>query len=152
VLTVPNAALRFRPTAEMLAAAGLGDGAATARRRGDSATPAAGDSARRVRVPRAAGDATGGPRNGVGGTGAGRTAMGQMGQLWYLDPQGKPAMVRVRTGLTDGQRTEISAATLREGMQVIVGAAQAGTAPAASGTGSPFQQQRQGGPRPPGGF
>ena len=53
--------------------------------------------------------------------------------------------MRVRTGLTDGQNTEISGPNVREGMQLIIGTATAATAQT---TTSPFQQQRRG----PGGF
>ena len=65
-------------------------------------------------------------------------------------------MARVRTGLTDGQFTEVSGPALREGMQVIAGVNTAGSAAAATAAASanPFQQnsQRQGagGPRPGG--
>jgi HlyD family secretion protein len=42
--------------------------------------------------------------------------------LWQLDATGALAPVRVRTGLTDGTRTQITGATLKEGMQIVVGA------------------------------
>jgi multidrug efflux pump subunit AcrA (membrane-fusion protein) len=60
-------------------------------------------------------------------------------------------MMRVRTGLTDGQETEITGPNLKEGMQVIA----AITSSAAATTGpvaSPFQTQQQGGPGGRGGF
>ncbi|MDF2770686.1 MAG: putative macrolide-specific efflux protein [Geminicoccaceae bacterium] len=154
VLIVPNAALRFRPTAEMLAAAGVtggGNGATGAARTGaDSAALAA----RRDSVRRAGGttdSASAAPRTGsaqAGTRAAGRasgTARGTVAQLWYVDSAGKPAVMRVRTGLTDGQNTEVSGPNVREGMQVIIGTATAATAQTPT---SPFQQQRRG----PGGF
>jgi hypothetical protein len=54
--------------------------------------------------------------------------------------------MRVRTGLTDGQRTEVQGPTLTEGTQVIVSvgaesAAVTSTAP----TANPFQPQRPAG-------
>lgn len=47
-----------------------------------------------------------------------------MGMLWYLGAGGDLAMERVRTGITDGQKTEVSGRQLKEGQQVIVGATQ----------------------------
>jgi HlyD family secretion protein len=59
--------------------------------------------------------------------------------------------MRVRTGLSDGQNTQIMGPDVKEGMQVIVGT-NTPTATTAPATTSPFQQQRgPGGPRP-GGF
>ena len=55
--------------------------------------------------------------------------------LWHLDAAGKLARTRVRTGLTDGTRTEGSGEDITEGLEVIVGVTQA----AASATSSPFQ-------------
>ncbi|MGE0582722.1 MAG: efflux RND transporter periplasmic adaptor subunit [Steroidobacteraceae bacterium] len=107
VLTVPNAALRFRPTEAMLAAVG-------ATREG-GARPAG---AARPAGTRSPGAAT----------------------LWYLDAAGKLARAQVRTGLSDGQRTEISGERLEAGLQVIVGTTQA-AGPAST---NPFQSQ---GPR-----
>jgi HlyD family secretion protein len=121
VLTVPNAALRIKPTPAMLAAAGIS---------GQSATP-------RDSTARAAGQArTSAPRTGSGG------------MLWTVDSTGKVKPVRVRTGVTDGQKTEVQGTSLAEGTQVIVSVAAttgaASTAPAAN----PFQPQRpQGGGR-----
>jgi len=158
VLLVPNAALRFRPTEAMLAqvrdqrGGGNGD---TGRQAGrDSAQPGDTTRPRRARVAGAAGavgaqGGSGGP-GGPGGARAGGRGNGR-GQnsavLWYLDSSGKPAIARVRTGLTDGQRTQVEGPEVREGMEVIVGATMA----ADGGSGNPFQsqQQRQ---RGPGGF
>ena len=152
VLLVPNAALRFRPTEAMLAqvrdqrGAGNGDTGRQAVRdstqRGDTSQP------RRMRVAGAAGGqggpgGPGGARPGGRGTGRGQNAA----VLWYLDTSGKPAIARVRTGLTDGQRTQVEGPEVREGMEVIVGATQT-----AGGGGNPFQSGQQGGPRGPGGF
>ena len=81
----------------------------------------------------------GGADDGQAGSARGSTA-----QLWYVDATGKPAVMRVRTGLSDGQNTEVMGPNVREGMQVIIGTATTTTTP----TTSPFQQQRRG----PGGF
>ena len=74
-----------------------------------------------------------------------------MAQLWYVDATGKPAVMRVRTGLSDGQNTEVIGQNVKEGMQVIIGT-NATTATTTPATTSPFQQQRRPGPGGPGGF
>ncbi len=61
-------------------------------------------------------------------------------------------MMPVRTGITNGQVTQVSGPRLKEGMQVIAGVSAAGSAAGAAA--SPFgggQQSRGGRPRP-GGF
>ena len=73
--------------------------------------------------------------------------------LWALDAQGRPELVVVRTGLSDGTSTEISG-DVAVGARFVAGVAASGKA--ATGAASPFQstQQRgQGGPPgpPPGG-
>lgn len=116
VLMVPNAALRFRPPQEEMEKA-RGEGFAAARAAmGDRAGggPAA------AREPGATGA---GGVAGMAGHMGGRRAE-HMGMLWYLGAGGDLAMERVRTGITDGQKTEVSGRQLKEGQQVIVGATQ----------------------------
>ena len=139
VLTVPNAALRFRPTAEMQASLRASRGGAS---RSDSAS--------------ASGEATGATRRGAGAAGQARnTTAGSRptaALLWHLGADGKVTATHVRTGLTDGQQTEIQGQGITPGMQMIVGTA-TGTQSATSSSpasSSPFQTQR-GGFRP-GGF
>jgi HlyD family secretion protein len=158
-LIVPNAALRFRATPEMMAEAGVsatGNGAP--RTAADSAAFAARrDSLRKARE--ATGGTAGGQAGGQGDAAGNRggttrpagSARGSMAQLWYVDATGKPAVMRVRTGLSDGQNTEVTGPNTKEGMQVIIGtnATTTTTTPAAT---SPFQQQRRPGPGGPGGF
>jgi len=133
VLIVPNAALRIRPTPEMLAEAGIGA-------KHDST--AGGANAPHARP---AGDSTrapGGNRAGRGGSGAtgGRASMAL---LWIPGPNGTLKPIRVHTGLSDGQNTEVTGNGLTEGMQVITNLGAAGTATSATPAGSsPFQQQR----------
>lgn len=118
VLTVPNAALRFRPTEAMLASVRAQPGGA-----------GTGDRARN------------------GGAGQGRAGAQQAPDtavLWYLDAAGKLVRTRVQTGLTDGQRTGITAQGLEPGREVIIGVTQASTGAAAT---NPFQSQPMGGPR-----
>ncbi len=156
---VPNAALRFRPTPEMMAAAGVSATGFTAPKTAAEslAFAARRDSVRKARA--AAGGAGGGQFGGPGGGGAGangaarsRSTGGSRGgfaQLWYVSATGKPAVMRVRTGLSDGQNTQVIGPDLKEGMQVIVGTNGAATTTTPAAT-SPFQQQRRG--PGPGGF
>jgi HlyD family secretion protein len=39
--------------------------------------------------------------------------------LWYLDAAGQPKAVRVKTGISDGQMTEIISGEVKEGLEVI---------------------------------
>jgi HlyD family secretion protein len=172
-LIVPNAALRFRPTPEMMAEAGVSaTGMGAPRTAADSAAFAARrDSLRAARAARAASGAAGGGQAGAGQAGGGQgpaggnragggatgatrsTSSGSRGgfaQLWYVDStMGKPAVMRVRTGISDGQNTQVLGPNVKEGMQVIIGTAT--TTAATTPTTSPFQQQRRG-PGGPGGF
>ncbi|MQA91637.1 MAG: efflux RND transporter periplasmic adaptor subunit [Gemmatimonas sp.] len=167
VLMVPNAALRFTPTEEMLEEIG------------DSMLPGG-----RMIVSPGEGDVTpemqariaerGGAGMGAGGLGQGgppspemrermanrRTSGGQppggtgggFAALWYLQ-DGQLGVAPVRIGISDGVSTEISGPGLEEGMQVIAGLNTVTSEP--EGTTNPFQQQRGfGGPaifRGPGG-
>jgi HlyD family secretion protein len=140
VLKVANTALRFQPPEAMLAEfrermrARMEERVAA---RGDSAGPGPG--------------AQGGLRRGVAAAGA---AQGSASRLWALDDQGKPTMIRVRPGITDGQYTEVSGPQVEEGMQVIAGMV---SGAAAQRSTNPFQPAAGAGPGgpprgPPGGF
>jgi HlyD family secretion protein len=91
---------------------------------------------------------TASPRGNRGARGAGSRAPGApgFGTLYYLDDNGKLAMARVRTGITDGSMTEISGKDVVEGMKVIAGTVST-TQPAQTTTSAtPFQSgQQQGG-------
>jgi HlyD family secretion protein len=172
VLKVPNAALRLRPTEEMLAqvdmpAMGGANGA-----RGDSATRAAARAARQQQGAAAgqAGPAAGGQAGaarqggnggqagagraggfgpgGFAGAGARRPGGGNFAMLWTVDEAGKLAVIPVRTGISDNTTTEVQGPGLKEGMQVIAGL---NTVGAETETTNPFQQNR-GGAGGPGGF
>ncbi|MDB5033795.1 MAG: putative macrolide-specific efflux protein [Chlorobi bacterium] len=130
VLMVPNAALRFQATPEMIAEAAK-----------NSPAGATGDSTRGQ--GRGAGTGAGaGTGGGTGGTGArtgtgggtgtgtstggdstrrGRTGARNFSKIWYLDSAGNLKVLPVRTGLTDGQNTEVMAKGLEPGMKVISG-------------------------------
>ena len=136
VLTVPNAALRFRPTAEMTAQLR----AQFATRRGNDSTAAT--------ASRAGRDSSGarGQRAGRDSSAARAAGRGSMSMLWYLDKDGKAKAIRVRPGVTDGQLTAVEGTNLTEGMRVIIGVGDAtqATAPATTRAQStnPFQPQR----------
>jgi HlyD family secretion protein len=130
VLTVANAAVRFRPTQEMIAEVRAnraerngerpGMGAAQAQNRtGTRSGNFAGREAGEFRIREGGGNGQRRPRD--------------MTMLWYLDENGELAVTRARTGITDGQRTEIRGPEIKEGMQVIIGVTQtqspAGTNP-----------------------
>lgn len=152
VLIVPNAALRFRPTPEMLASLRASRSQNGARRRDSTSVgqngARRGGGAGRVRgagQTRGAGQAR-------GSAGAGGRA--SIAMLWHVDADGKVTATRVRTGLSDGQQTEVQGQGLTAGMQVIAGVVTgetnaAATARPASG---PFQTQSRGGRFRPGGF
>ncbi|MBM3277624.1 MAG: efflux RND transporter periplasmic adaptor subunit [Candidatus Handelsmanbacteria bacterium] len=108
VFKVPNAALRFRPSTEMMAEfrkqmeqqeVGGGEGGDSTRGRGNRTWGG------------------GGGGGGLEGGGRNRDAA----RLWHLDAEGNPQVLRVRTGITDGQMTEIRAEDLSEGLEVISG-------------------------------
>jgi len=109
VLRVANAALRIKPTEEMLEelkkqfTARMGNRPGTA-----PGQPQAG-----------------GPQSPAGGgfQGFSRNGNGNrpkdVALIWYLDASGKLKASRVKTGITDGQQTEIKSDELKEGMEVI---------------------------------
>jgi HlyD family secretion protein len=104
VLKVPNAALRFRPTPEMLAALGR-----------TSASPG------RVagRDGGAGGGGGGAGRGGAGGNGPGRT-------LWVV-LDGRPTPMPVTIGVSDGTFTEIASGAVSAGDAVLTGVESAPT-------------------------
>ena len=156
-LLVPNAALRFRATPDMMAQVGFGQ-----RQRTTGASASATGQSSAAPSGQANAGGFGGQRQGGGGTGAARSGGGPNGArangglLWYVDKNGKLAVARVKTGLTDGQTTEITprdSTTVQSGLQVIVGTTSASTSGSASGSSAnPLQPQAPRGGRGPGGF
>jgi HlyD family secretion protein len=138
VLTVPNAALRFRPSSVS------GDGAAQGRsaNAGTRAQWRAGGALRDADAASSADTTTSTARFRPDAT------------LWSVDATGKLVPVPVHSGLSDGQKTQVQGPGLRDGMQVIVGSNGTGSdALGASSTRNPLQAQQQGGrPRPAGMF
>lgn len=145
VFKVPNAALRFRPTEEMMAAFRERMMAAREARQG-----AEGDAASGGQAAAGGGQASGAAQaagGGWAGGGQGGFGGGNSGMLWFVDDQGQLSAVRVRTGLSDGTMTQVEGRGLEDGMQLIAGVTISENGPAAN----PFQQSaptRRG----PGGF
>lgn len=115
VLRVPNAALRFNPSAFM-----KDEKKADTPRPGQ--TPAAGGQ-------RPTGQGSAGTRGGVSAK--------REDRVWVLE-NGKPKAVVVKAGITDGQFTEVSGDNLQEGLSILVGvesgkAAVSGPAPLGGG-------------------
>jgi len=135
-LIVPNSALRYRPTQEALDRAGITIPEPAAMARGTRR-----DSSASLSGAAKAGAPFAGRQGGAATTGAAR---GSRGMLWYLDEEGQLAMVRVRTGLTDGSKTVIETDSLRGGTQVIIGAASAAAGANAAASSNPLQPQRPG--------
>jgi HlyD family secretion protein len=108
VLRVANAALRLKPGPEMVQELmkqfGAGPGSGAGRTPGGmSAGPAA---------------ANGGSSTGHGTNGMGKRPK-DMAILWVLDGSGTPKAIRVKTGISDGQLTEIRSDEIKDGMDVI---------------------------------
>ncbi|HSQ36109.1 MAG TPA: efflux RND transporter periplasmic adaptor subunit [Candidatus Binatia bacterium] len=118
VLRVANAALRLKPSQEMIQELMKQFAARTGR------TPGA--------MP--AGPS---PGNNGGSPGAGANGMRKRpkdaGLLWILDASGNPKALRVRTGISDGQMTEIRGEEIKEGLEVIKSITLSATEQAAQG-------------------
>ena len=159
VLTVPNAALRFVPTPEDLKASGLpptaGQRDTTRRRGGFGGSGAQGGGAAGGGAGGAGGfqggggtRAGGGGFGGAGGAGgaaggAARTRRaGGFGTIWILGADKKLKPYRVRTGLTDGQRTQVTGKDLAAGMQVVIGETTANATPTPAASSNPLTPQR----------
>jgi len=131
VLRLPNSALRFRPTADLLDAKPAGEARAGG---AAGANGAGGPGGAGGRAPRGGGGGGGGD-----GKGGGRWAKA-------YEPTGqKVTTVRFRPGISDDEFTEVLAGGLKEGDEVVIeasGGTQGAAAPASQGAG-----QRGRGPR-----
>jgi HlyD family secretion protein len=139
VLKVANAALRFRPTEDLLQQLGPIPSPSPRREGGaarEQGSPPEGTGSPSAGAPdesRRGGRTGRGPGGGRGFEGAREGGGGprrSFGTLYSLGPDGKLKVSRVRTGISDGVSTEIEGGGVTEGMQVIVGLASA--APAAN--------------------
>ncbi|MDB4916268.1 MAG: HlyD family secretion protein [Gemmatimonadetes bacterium] len=156
VLTVPNLALRYKPSPEQLAAAGIAASDTSTRRsdsagrRGGGGTGSTGGTGGPVTTAPVTGGQTGGRAGGTG-TAAARPrrstfgGVGSSGTLYTVDSTSRLKAVRVRIGLSDGQRTQVSGDGVREGMRVIVGAATTATPATTAPASNPLTPQRGGG-------
>lgn len=93
VLLVPNAALRWRPQP------------------GQNAGALGGDGGKSLREAGVAKEARGAPR----------ISDKDLGMVWVAENGGRIRPLRVRVGLSDGLKTEVSGEGLAEGMDVVVG-------------------------------
>ncbi len=155
VLVVPNTALRFRPTEEMMESLAMARGEAGADRAGgpEAQFPLRGGrpaGVNREGEPLARGFGRG-DRPGGGDPMRPGPRGGGRGTLWYLDDDAELSVTPVQTGLTNGIQTVIvnARADLREGQQVIAAVT---TGTPASNIQNPFRTQQQGRFRRPGGF
>jgi HlyD family secretion protein len=160
VLTVPNAALRFTPAdmtqdkiTELLKASPAPPlpepsvaAVATAPPLPVTKAAPSGDTGTAVNSGGNAGGNAGGGRGG-GGRGGGGQGRPQRSILWQEESPGMLKPIQVRTGLSDGTRTEVMGANLMEGSEVVVSdISQTTTAPAARpATNSPLVPQVGGG-------
>ncbi len=151
VFYVPNAALRYRPDQEIIAAV-------FAKKRAEREARQAAQGGAAGQAGAGAADSQGGrPSGGMpgmaehgGGFGSANGGMpADRGMLWFVGEDGKLDALMVRTGISDGTNTEIKGRDLEAGRQIIAGV----SSQAAEATTSPFQQnQRPSGPPRPGGF
>lgn len=126
VLKVPNAALRFRPTEEMIEEL-----------HGDRALGPDAESGASQQFRPSTSDL---PDQGA--------RPEDLSLLFSLDERGNLVTLPVRVGLTDGQSTEIQGPDLSEGMQIIAGVMSASGGSSANPFQSQQQTQRMGPPGP----
>ena len=143
VLKVANAALRYKPSADLLEQLG-----ATPQPTDAPTTPGSNSAAR------AAGGSGGlRARRDQGTTASGRG--NGSGTLYSLDSNGKLQVARVRTGISDGAATEVQGHDVTEGMKVIDGLASTTTSASPKPAANPLSGSQQSGGgrgRPGGGF
>jgi HlyD family secretion protein len=138
VLRVPNAALRFRPSSEVLAALKM-----------DSKQARGGDETSSGRPPSATTTSRpgGGRDRGPGAGGKGDDAPDRK-SVWVLS-EGVPKAIKIRVGASDGSKTEAVDGALAEGDQLITDATLTASSfkPGLPGMPAPPPSGR-GGPRP----
>jgi HlyD family secretion protein len=109
VLRVPNAAMRFKPPAELLAPAAPSGGAAAAQRPAATASGASG--------------APGGPPGAPGRHGHGGAP--DQKQVWVLRGE-RPTPINVKVGVSDGTLSEIVEGDVKEDDEVVTDVAAGG--------------------------
>jgi HlyD family secretion protein len=144
VLKVSNAALRFQPTEAMRAEVREQRAGTWARGEGADSTGGSGPGSRRQSARGGEGGSETGrmSRRGDGeDSGSNRAGAGRQsdrGTLWILDQDGKVDVIPVKTGISDGQYTEIEGPSVTEGLSVIA----AVTTSVATGATNPFENNR----------
>lgn len=111
-IKIPNAALRFKPTREQMQALRGGDGSG---RRGSGGWGGSGGSGGSGR-PGGAGGPPGGPSDGP--PGGNRRDFGDKKPVWKL-VDGKPKMVLIKPGMSDGSVTQMLEGELEPGDQLV---------------------------------
>jgi len=118
VVKIPNSALRFKPTRDQIQTlmAKFGGGFGSGHHRGSGAGEGSGGDVRRAMN----GAPTGGmgPPPGMDGGGGGMKKDPDRKMLWKL-VDGKPKMVFVKLGLTDGSMTQLTDGDVQSGDQLI---------------------------------
>jgi HlyD family secretion protein len=115
VLRVPNAALRFRPSPEVFTALKLDP------KRGRAGDDTAGGKAQNGGGGKGPGGMGARQHAGMGGGGAGSDETPDRKAVWALSGA-VPHSIRIKTGTTDGSKTEVVEGELAEGDQVITDA------------------------------
>jgi HlyD family secretion protein len=123
VLKVANAALRYRPSDEVLAQLGA------VPTPGETTTTAGGKGGLRARRDQGGGAASG----------------SRFGRLYALNADGQLQVLRVRTGISDGVATEVQGPDVHEGLKVIDGLASTATASSERPAANPLGGAQQGG-------
>jgi HlyD family secretion protein len=135
-IRVPNAALRFHPPPEMLALLGGGKGPGGGGRgqgaAAGGATSATGGAERAPGSGGGGGGAGGGARVARSPTAAAAAALTEGKKTVWVLREGKPQMLRITTGVTDGTLSEVTEGALQPGDVVITGVA-AAAAPGTAG-------------------
>ncbi|NND73313.1 MAG: efflux RND transporter periplasmic adaptor subunit [Rhodothermales bacterium] len=139
VLMIQNAALRFRPTQDMITE--FRDRMTAMREATSDSTSTGGQRATARDTAGQSGNGQGVPGAFTGEAGV-QARQADVTTFWYLDEDGQLNMARARTGITDGQSTQITGRRLEEGMQIIAGVTEVSSS---SEDTNPFQQQQQSG-------
>ena len=72
--------------------------------------------------------------------------MGGPGTLWTIVGKEQLKPLRVRTGISDGQRTQVMGDSVKAGMTIIIGSSSGAAAATANATNPLAPQRQQGGP------
>jgi HlyD family secretion protein len=135
VLKVPNAALRYKPSDEVLSRLGAAPVAKEAKTKAAPSTAGP--------RTRGAGDAAVARKSDASGEGG-------RGTLYSVDARGGLQVARVRTGISDGLFTELTGDSVAEGLKVIDGLASAAQ-PTTSTPSNPMSGSQPRRPGPQGG-